>query len=274
MKKILFYSLILLFLGFISILSAQTYQLPNAGFETWDSLGVQSEPSNWNSFQTAKCMLPIGCAMAMKPHHYRVDGGRPGSFGNYYLTLYSNNIMGIIANGNITLGQINLGNISASSPENYNFTNRTKTEHCQVFTANPDSLYIWIKYFAADSLSKARIAAFIHGDTDFKDPNDINSKNAYASKAILECYRTGISAEKTVWVQKRIAFVKNGNSERRYILITLTNNSIPASGEKGDSLSVDDIEFIYSAWLHKIKLMIKRLQHSILHNSNIIVIIN
>jgi hypothetical protein len=254
MKRIFLYILITLFSCYISILSAQTYQLPNADFETWDSLAVQSEPSNWNSFQTAQCMLPIGCAMAMKPHHYRVDGGRPGSAGNYYLTLYSNNIMGVIANGNITLGQINLGSISSSSPDNYNFTNRAKTEHYQVFTANPDSLYIWIKYYAADSLSKARIAAYIHGDNDFKDPNDINSESAYASKATLECNRTGSSAETAVWVQKRIDFVKNGTSDRNYILITLTNNSIPASGEAGDSLSVDDIELIYSAWLHKIKV--------------------
>lgn len=254
MKKIFLYILITLSSCYISILSAQTYQLPNAHFETWDSSHVQSEPSNWNSFQTAKCLLPIGCIMAMKPHHYRVDGGRSGSTGNYYLTLYSNSIMGVIANGNMTLGQINLGSISTSSPDNYNFTNRAKAEHCQIFTANPDSLYIWIKYYAADSSSKARIATYIHGDTDFKDPNDINIKSAYASKATLECNRTGSSAGTATWIQKRIAFVKDGTSERNYILITLTNNSIPASGEVGDSLSVDDIEFVYSAWLHKIKV--------------------
>lgn len=238
--------------------SAQPYQVPNSNFESWDGTSSTSEPVNWNSFASANCALPfplnLGCSSAKTVHHFKVNGSRPGGSGSYYLTIYAKNILSVIANGNVTLGQIYIGSTTATSSSNYNHTKRSTTDHSQVFTSSPDSLYVWTKFWANSSTSQARISAFIHGNTDFKDPNDTGTATAYAAKATRQFTRTGTSAGNCSWVQQRIPFINNGSSTRNYIIMTFTNNSIPGGGSAGDSLSIDDIELIYSAWLTDIKL--------------------
>jgi hypothetical protein len=251
--KVLFFILIAL------PISAQEYQLQNAGFESWDSDKTDSEPVKWNSFSSAQCDMSFGCDIAKKPHHFRIQGGRPGTQGQYYLTIYSTSIMGIVANGNMTSGQIRIGSMSAASTENYNFTNRENSEHSQTFTKTPDSLYLWVKYYAADEESQARVATYIHGNTDFKDPNDVDNINNYKGKAVLMFKSTGSSAQNALWVQKKIPFVYDGKSTSNYIILTLTNNATPGGGSAGDSLSIDDIELVYSAWANKIKINDKTL---------------
>lgn len=235
-------------------LKSQEFQIPNAGFENWDNEDTKSEPTHWNSFPSADCIMSFGCAMAKTPHHFRVTGGRPNSEGQSYLTIYSTSIMGIVANGNMTLGQIRIGHMSASSSENYNYTNRNNTDHCFPFNKSPDSLYVWVKYHAVDSNSKARITAYIHNNTDFKDPIDIENTSAYTAKACLAFASTGKSPQEASWVLKKIPFVYDGDAESHYLLLTMTNNEIPGGGSAGDSLSIDDIELIYSAWAESIKI--------------------
>lgn len=238
--------------------SAQPYQVPNSNFESWDGTSSTSEPVNWNSFPSANCALSgiyaLGCSTAKSAHHYKVSGQRPGGLGSYYLTIWTKTVLTAKANGNITLGQIYIGSTTATSSSNYNHTKRSTTDHSQVFTSSPDSLYVWTKFWANSSTSQARISAFIHGNTDFKDPNDTGTATAYAAKATRQFTRTGTSAGNCSWVQQKIPFVNNGSSTRNYIIMTFTSNSIPGGGSAGDSLSIDDIELIYSAWLTDIKL--------------------
>jgi hypothetical protein len=68
-------------------LKSQEFQIPNAGFENWDNEDTKSEPTHWNSFPSADCIMSFGCAMAKTPHHFRVTGGRPNSEGQSYLTI-------------------------------------------------------------------------------------------------------------------------------------------------------------------------------------------
>ena len=56
------------------------------------------------------------------------------------------------------------------------------------------------------------------------------------------------------WQQAKVPFEYSGNSTANYILFNLTTNDIPGSGSADDSLSADDIEFIYSAWLTGISI--------------------
>ena len=46
------------------------------------------------------------------------------SNGMYSARVYSKSTLGIVANGNLTLGRINMGSSTPSSPDNYNFTRR------------------------------------------------------------------------------------------------------------------------------------------------------
>ena len=225
---------------------AQTnYQLPNPGFEQWDG-GIESEPTYWNTFSSSDGSY---ASLASTNHHYRRSGHRPGGSGSYYLTIYTKSIMGVKANGNMTTGRVHAGAMSATSSENYNYTQRSNSEHCQPFTATPDSMYVWVSYYAKSSSSTASLTAIIHGDNDFKSPNDEESPSLYKAIATARTTRTTESSSNMQWRQLRVPFNYTGNSEARYILLNMTTNYLPGEGEKNDSLSIDDIEFIYSAWL-------------------------
>ena len=241
MKKLLS---ITLMMAAAAVAVAQ-YQLSNPGFEQWDG-GNTTEPAHWSSFASSDGSFS---ALASTPQHYRRNGGRPGSAGSYYLTIYTRSIIGIKANGNMTTGRVHAGAMSASSSNNYNYTQRTNSDHCHPFSGTPDSMYVWVSFYASESYSKAQLSAIIHGDNDFRSPNDENNADLYCGKAVASFYRTSTSANTMEWQQAKVPFEYSGNSTANYILFNITTNAIPGSGSADDSLSVDDIEFIYSAWL-------------------------
>lgn len=231
-----------------AITASAQFQLPNPGFEQWDG-GNTSEPTHWNSFATSDGSY---ASLASSPHHYRRNGGRPGSTGSHFLTIYTQSIFGVKANGNMTTGRIHAGSMSASSSENYNYTQRSNADHCQPFTGTPDSMYVWVSYYAASGNSQAQISAILHGDNDFISPYQESNPSLYCGKATAQFARTTSSATSYQWQQVKVPFVYSGNSDANYMLINLTTNATPGGGDGNDSLSVDDIEFVYSAWLNGI----------------------
>ena len=241
MKKII---ISLLLLAATTVVNAQ-YQLPNAGFEQWDG-GNTSEPSHWNTFSTSDGSFST---LASSNHHYRRSGGRPGSAGSYFLTIYTQSIFSIKANGNMTTGRIHAGSMTAASSDNYNYTERSNADHCQPFTGTPDSMYVWVSFYAAEGGSQAQVSAILHGDNDFRSPNQENDPSLYCAKAVVSFGRTTTSATNYQWQQMKVPFVYNGTASPAYMLLNLTTNATPGGGDGYDSLSVDDIEFIYSAWL-------------------------
>lgn len=230
---------------------AQQYQPLNAGFENWDGSTVDAEPTSWNSFASGDGSM---ASLASSPHHYHRSGHRTGGTGSSYLVLYTKSIMGIKANGNMTTGRIHMGAASATSESNYNYTARSASGFNQPFTATPDSLYVWVSYYASDASSKASVSAFIHGNSDFRDPNDINTASLYAGKAVLQFARTTNSATSPVWSLKKVPFSYSGTATPAYLLMSLTTNMNPGGGSAGDSLMIDDIQFVYSAWLNSITM--------------------
>lgn len=230
----------------VAIGVAAQYQLPNGGFEQWDGSSATAEPSHWNSFATADGSY---ASLASSTHHYHRYGGRPGSTGSSYLTIYTKSIMGVKANGNMTTGRIHAGAMSASSSNNYNYTQRSNSAHCQPFSGTPDSMYVWVSYYAKSASSRAQVSAYLHGNNDFRAPNDEGSHSLYRATAIARFTRTTSSASSMQWQQLKVPFVYDGNSSVSYILVNLTTNATPGGGDANDSLSIDDIEFIYSAWL-------------------------
>ena len=248
MKKI-FTIIATFFFNATFIMAQGTFQLPNAGFEQWDG-GYDKEPTHWNTFESSDGSY---ASLASDNHHYRRSGHRPGGSGNYYLTIYTKSIIGIKANGNMTTGRIHAGSMSAASEENYNYTQRSNSDHCRPFTATPDSMYVWVSFYAASSSSVAQVEAIIHGDNDFRAPNHVGDASKYKGRAVAQTTRTSSSASQVSWQQLKVPFVYDGNTEAAYILVNMTTNNIPGSGAKDDSLSIDDIEFIYSAWLNDIR---------------------
>lgn len=248
MKKCFIVFALLLGLSFSSY--AQ-YQLLNPGFEEWESNSSNAEPVHWNSFATSDGVMAI---LASTPHHYHRYGGRPGTDGSSFLTIYSTAIIGIVANGNMTTGRIHADEASATSPNNYNYTQRSNPDFSQPFTATPDSMYIWVSFYASDANTQGSISAFLHGNCDFRDPSDKNDHSKYAAQAVAHFTRTTSSRNIYNWQQIKVPFVYDGETEPAYILMSLTTNMNPGAGAAYDSLSIDDIQFIYSSWLSDIKL--------------------
>ena len=229
----------------VPVLGRAQYQLLNPGFESWEGTSVNSRPSQWSSFPQADGSWAWAASTAQ---HYHRNGGRPGTSGSSYLTIYSRSVLGIVANGNMTTGQIHAGSTSASSSSNYNYTHRGSA-YCHTFSGTPDSMYVWVSYYAANASSQGSVRAYLHGDSDFRDPNDCTTANLYCGKAVSQFSRTTTSASTPTWVQQRVPFVYDGTSSVNYVLMSMTTNTTAGGGSANDSLSVDDIEFIYSAWL-------------------------
>lgn len=255
-KNLLFLSLLILSLG----LQAQVYQLPNPGFEQWDGTTLTgnsaSEPTGWNTFGNADGSVATSWltgSTAKQNHHAHRYGGRPGTSGSSYLTIWSKSALGIIANGNMTTGRIHIGSTTATDlTQNYNYTSRSASGFNQPFDGTPDSMYVWISFYAASASTQGSFSCYIHGDNDFKDPTDDSDASKYCCKASDQFYRTTTSSSSLVWQQRKVAFVHDGTSTANYIICTFNTNVTPAGGSAYDSLSVDDIQFIYSAWLSDI----------------------
>lgn len=265
MKKNLI--IVLFIIAGISCTNAQTYQLDNAGFEYWDTDSF-SLPLGWNSYNSSVCQI-VGLPSAYSKiisdiiHstsvHDRSEGCRPGGSGKSYLTLQTRNVNGggisMAVSGLVSNGRFNIGSISVFSPLNYFSTERTDSRFCHPLQATPDSLYLWVKYYAVEAdTSRARIVAYIHGDTDFQYMNHIQDSSLYTACINYLLPRTDTLAPATHWTQLKIPFSYSGTAEPRYILIYLASDSSILGGHIGNELSVDDIELIYSSWLNGIQM--------------------
>ena len=251
MKKCFFLLITMMLVAFATNTKAQQYQLLNNRFENWSGSGANELPDNWHSFNTANTSLLTSSAATN--HHYKRSGTRPGGTGGRFITLYQTTVWGVVANGNITTGKINATAASATSEDNYNYTARSSSGFNQPFTATPDSVYFWVSYYASSASSTASVRFYIHGNSDFIDgkysqsSSDVNSPSKYNRMAKVEFTRTTSSASSYGWVQKKEAFTP-GSSTANYVLVTIATNKTGGGGAKNDSLSIDDIEFIYSAW--------------------------
>lgn len=234
MNKFYFFTLSL----FLSIgINAQ--QIDNGDMEAWDDLGTTSEePTNWNSFMSATGGLAFFGSQQVE----QSTDVSSSSTGMYSARVFSKSTLGIIANGNLTLGRINMGSSTPSSPDNYNFTSTSDTDFSQVLTTMPDSLAFWVKYNANSNTDSARVRAVIHDDYEYRDPTDVGSESHTVAVASLNYVPTN------GWERKVIPFQYVGpSSTPEYILVTFTTNSIPGGGSAGDEIFIDDVELIYNS---------------------------
>ena len=160
-------------------------------------------------------------------------------------------MFGIIANGNLTTGQIVAGSMTASSTDNHNKSYPSNTGYNQPFTGKPDAITIWTKYVPGNSGDYARVNAVIHGNSNYQDPENTDYSNIKYAQATLN-YQ---AASGNGWQQLNIPFnVINNSVEPAYILISFSTNKDPAKGTNNDKVYIDDIEFIYNSRLTSLKV--------------------
>lgn len=226
--------------GVTQITNAQT-QLNNSGFEDWENVGsATEEPIDWNAFKTASGALANFASQQIK----RSTIMRPGSSGLYSSLIWSKEIMGVTANGNLTTGQINMGNMTPSHQDNYNITHTGNPAFSEALGASPDSLVFWAKFKpAAAGTDSARMRAVIHDNYDYRDPS---TSDANAASHLVGDATIHFASTNGQW--KRFSAPVNYSgpaSSPDYILITFTTNKTPGGGSGGDSLYIDDLSLTY-----------------------------
>lgn len=219
--------------------------MPNFDFEAWEEGKEGSEdsvePVSWNSFMTFSCSLPIGCSNAKTKKIEESVDTRPGSKGTKSAKIWSTSVFGVVANGNMTTGQIIAGSMTAKDTDkNYNQTKREDNAFNMPFKGRPDSISVWVKFVPDKMGEQAGITTTIHGDCDYKDPADSGS-DCEVAKADATFYAT----ESKGWQRLSIPFEARKSTDPRFILISVTTNKTPGGGTAGDAVYVDDMLLIY-----------------------------
>jgi len=216
---------------------AQT-QIGNSDFEQWEAVSSGEEPVNWNSFMTASGTFN-GLADVQIQQDVYVPPGSPGSSSAHIWSRDAG--FGIVANGNMTLGQINMGGISASDAANYNVTRTGNADHHEAYTDMPDSIVFWVDFDALGAQEEARMKATLHDDYNYRDPEDFNSLAEVVGTAEVNFTSTG------GWVRMSVPFDYSGPASNiEYILVTFTTNAVAGGGAVGDDLWIDDVELVYN----------------------------
>lgn len=234
MKK----ALLLTTTAFLSLSAFGQTQIGNSDLEQWEAAPAGQEPVNWNSFMTASGSFS-GFADVQIEQSSNV---RPGSAGTVSARIWSRDAgFGVVANGNMTLGKINMGNITPSNPSNHNKTITGDPEFSEAITDMPDSIVFWVNFNPIDDTEMARVKATLHDDFDYLDPEDATSSTHVVAIAELNYDTTG------GWERMSIPFNYSGPATTvEYILVTFTTNMSPGGGDPNDEVFIDDIELIYN----------------------------
>lgn len=236
MKKILLFT----FAGFFSYLGFGQAQIGNSDMEQWEAVTSGEEPVNWNSFLSG---TGAWSGFANDQIASSTDV-RPGSAGTKSCRIFSNSVFSIVANGNVTLGQINMGSTTPTAPENYNFSKTSDSNFSEALTDHPDSIVFWAKFTPNGPSGDARMKATLHTNYDYRDPEDAAAANEVIATAVVNYPSTGGN-----WVRFSVPFQYTGPaciSGQSFILITFTTNMTAGGGQAGDEVLIDDVELIYT----------------------------
>jgi hypothetical protein len=231
----------LLTLGAIALVTTtfSQQQIGNSNFETWEVVASpDEEPVNWSSFLTASGSLS-GFASNQLTKSTDV---RPGSTGTYSARIFANEVLGVIANGNLTTGRINMGSATPSSPNNYSSTVLADPAFSEAFTDEPDSLVFWAKFTPVNPADQASVSAILHDNYAHRDPID-----AASAAHTVGIAATSYPSTNGQWVRFSVPFVYSGPATTTsYMLLTFGTNPAPGSGSDNDQVWIDDVELIYN----------------------------
>lgn len=235
---------------------SQVYQFENPGFEQWDG-GSNDEPTGWNSYPSGNCTMLVGCSTAKTKRHERSTDTRPGSTGSYSCLIYSKSVLGIVANGALTSGQMQLVSLNMNSSSNGNRTIQNNNDFNHRLNAKPDSIVFWAKAVNGNDASQSCCHLYIHDNYNLQDPLAGNEDQAgYASHIVGKVPSYDFTNNGSTWQRHSAPIEYEGcqSNDPQFILITFSTNKDAGGGDNNDKLYLDDIELIYNANLSSIKV--------------------
>jgi len=218
---------------------AQT-QIGNSDFESWETVATGQEPVNWNSFLSATGSFASFASDQCGPS----SDVRPGTTGTSSCRIFSISTFSIIANGNLTLGQISMGSTQPTATQNFNYSKTTDVNFSEPITEQPDSLVFWAKFTPVSGTGNARVKATLHTNYNYRDPEDAAAAAEVVATAVLNYPTTAGN-----WTRFAVPFVYAGPASianQAFILITFTTNELAGGGSAGDEVLVDDVQLIYN----------------------------
>ncbi len=244
------------------------YQFPNSDFESefvkaYVSSSIFStstyyEPLGWHGYATIDGS--IGSLGRSGSKLVASDDVHEGSTGKQSACVVATSIIGIVANGIMTNGQVYSGSMTATDGEgNYNFSDQTNggdtstyydnSQFYTPFTGRPDYMNVWLKFVpAAEDNGNARVSVYLHKDgTVMYDPTD----NVEDMSIVVAHAEESIPTNGGAWTQYSISFdydgegLYDGTATPALILATFSTNETPGGGAAKDSLYIDDIEMVY-----------------------------
>lgn len=246
--------------------SAQ-YQLPNAGFEEWESVtynkNTGEEPVMWSSFlDGSEGILGSKSLKSMAGVSQIEKSSDIKHSGKYSAKIWNREINAVIvkaqAQGNMTTGCINMGNTSATNATgNFNYigySGNTRDDQNSKFQGRPDAVKFWVKFKGAKDYGNASI--YLLTDGYYQDPE--GSTNASQDKTIKE----RLTAKKVAhaknaaiksladWQEITIPFTYYENDVvPTQVLASFSTCATPGGGAKGDEMYIDDIVMVYNSEL-------------------------
>ena len=213
------------------------YQIPNADFETWTD-DATALSATWNSFSTA-CGMWASFASA-SPAPFRVEGVE-----GYGVAITSKDLWVAYANGNLTTGKINMGDMNPAAAANYNFTDRTDSTANLPMAGMPDAFEVYARFKpgkakVADTALNGRVQLIIHSDVAYRDPELPELTDSKIASAAV------IIPETDDWSKFVGEFTYNTDEmpTKAYLLASATTNPVPGAS-KDDTLALDNLHLIY-----------------------------
>ena len=217
------------------------YQIPNSDFENWVS---DKEPGyGWNSFASATGSYASFASMSPAP--VKVEGRNGGTA----VRLNSKDLWLAKANGNLTTGVINMGNMTPTDSSNHNYTDLDNEGHNLLFAGQPDSVYLYAKFISGGS-EYGRGRFILHDKYEYHDPEQSGDDSHKVAEAAILIPQTG------EWTRFCAPFTYTGLTAaegEQYMLASITTNPV-AGGSDKDTLYVDDITMIYNSKLDSITI--------------------
>lgn len=233
-----------------SVVTKELYegtQILNSDFETWG----QTEPQYWHSFESASGNL---ASYAVG----KIEQSKTKKGGNYSCKLKSSSLFGVIANGTMTTGQLNAGNISATDPANHASLDISSTEKDKygdpfyaLLNSCPDSLVLWVQFSQGTANANhpyATVSAAITNGTYYQEPA---AKGVdYSEVLVGYAENRKITTTGSKWERLSIPFSydkdKYKSNDPKAIMVTLSTNADAGQGSGSDVLLIDNLELIYT----------------------------
>lgn len=238
-------------------------QLPNAGFEEFSS---NNEPKGWHSFNS---LTGTFAAFAKGQRTWQSEDKPESSEGKSCVMIKSTCIATVSANGTITTGRIQAGNMDATNNANCSFLDFSNSDtdvdgnpFYAVLNNKPDSIKMSVKYHVGERTSKnwlgktdtysthvtASAKALLTNGSNVQDPE----KDTYKANIVARAENAEIADTKDAWQEISIPFTYDKENETpKAALVTISTCAYPGGGSKStkdpDVLYVDDVELVYNA---------------------------